>query len=83
MSYRKERLGVYSETHLNEYIDPYKEYSLEDLGNVFLLHDKVHGICFSAYSSNQMPGAQLSYEQVKLLMLINKLNKLMLFSEQI
>jgi exo-beta-1,3-glucanase (GH17 family) len=41
--------------------------SREELGLIFLkiLHDKIHGISFSAYLENQSPGSQISETQVE------------------
>jgi len=67
MSYREEKVNKFTEGQLIDFIDPHKEHSIDDLRNVFLelLHDKLHGICFSAYTANQRPGTILGYEQIE------------------
>lgn len=67
MSYREEKVNKFTEGQLIDFIDSYKEHSLEDLRAVFLelLHDKMHGICFSAYTADQKPGTILGYEQIE------------------
>ena len=66
MSYRIEKVNKFTKVQLINFIDPRAENLLDDLRNVFLelLHDRMHGICFSAYTADQKPGTILSYDQI-------------------
>jgi glucan 1,3-beta-glucosidase len=67
MSFRKERLNSYLKSKLTQMVDPHSEQSIEELRDIFLelLHDKMHGICFSAYTEDQRPGNYLNKDQVE------------------
>ncbi|MEZ4911908.1 MAG: glycosyl hydrolase family 17 protein [Saprospiraceae bacterium] len=64
MSYREERLLALTEV---DHLDYVKSYSKEDMPNVFLeiLHNGLHGLCFSIYQDEQMPGDIISPLQVQ------------------
>lgn len=64
MSYREERYLALTEV---EHLDYVKTYAKEDMPNIFLeiLHNGLHGLCFSIYQDDQRPGDIIDPQQVR------------------